>query len=107
MMLFLDADAHGRVPRTTMKAFTARAIAKARPVTERLAGSLLDAVWVRGQMDLVSEFAYELPIQVIAQLLGVPPVDFPVIKEFAYDFARGSEFSPVETDRSQIGRAHV
>ena len=89
MMLFLDSDAHARVRRITMKAFTARAIAKLRPVTEYLAASLLDAVWASGQMDLVSEFAYELPIQVIAQLLGVPPADFPVIKEFAYDFARG------------------
>jgi cytochrome P450 len=101
MMLFLDSDAHARVRRITMKAFTARAIAKLRPVTVHLAGSLLDAVVARGHMDLVSEFAYELPIQVIAQLLGVPPADFPVIKEFAYDFARGSELSPVETDRTR------
>jgi len=101
MMLFLDSDAHDRVRRITMKAFTARAIGKVRPVTEQLAGSLLDAVQARGEMDLVSEFAYELPIGVIAQLLGVPPADFPVIKEFAYDFARGSELSPLETDRTR------
>jgi cytochrome P450 len=101
MMLFLESDAHDRVRRITMKAFTARAISKVRPVTEQLAGSLLDAVWARGEMELVSEFAYELPIVVIAQVLGVPPVDFPVVKEFAYDFARGSELSPVETERTR------
>jgi hypothetical protein len=101
MMLFLDSDAHGRVRRITMKAFTARAIARVRPVSERVAGSLLDAVVDRGEMDLVSEFSHELPIRVIAQLLGVPLVDFPAIEEFAYDFARGSEFSPVETDRTR------
>jgi cytochrome P450 len=101
MMLFLDSDAHDRVRRITMKAFTARAIGRVRPVTEQFAGSLLDAVEARGEMDLMTEFAYELPILVISQLLGVPPADFPVIKDFAYDFARGSELSPVETDRSR------
>jgi cytochrome P450 len=101
MMLFLDSDSHGRVRRLTMKAFTARAIGEVRPVTEQLAASLLDAVVARGEMDLVSEFAYELPIRVIAQLLGVPASDFPVIERFASDFARGSELSPVETDRTR------
>jgi pimeloyl-[acyl-carrier protein] synthase len=101
MMLFLESGEHAQVRRITMKAFTARAIGQVRPVTEQLAGSLIDAVQARGEMDLVSEFAYELPIRVIAQLLGVPTADFPVIREFAYDFARGSELSPVETDRTR------
>jgi cytochrome P450 len=101
MMLFLEPEAHDRVRRIAAKAFTARSIARVRPVTEELARSLLDAVQARGEMVLVSEFAYELAIRVIAQLVGVPTSDFGVIEQYAYDFARGSELSPVETDRTR------
>src|SRR4051812_39696460 len=52
MMLFLEPDAHDRVRRIAMKAFTARSIAKVRPLTEQLAASLLDDVQPRGEMDL-------------------------------------------------------
>src|SRR5207249_1217274 len=78
-----------------------RSIAKVRPITERTAGTLIDAVRDRSEMDLVSEFAYDLPIMVITQLLGVPEGDFPVIRGIASDFVRGSELSPVETDRTR------
>ena len=101
MMLFLESDAHARVRRIVMKAFTPRAIAKVRPITERTAGALIDGLFARAEMDLVTEFAYELPIIVITQLLGVPPDDFQYIESIAYDLARGSELSPVETDRTR------
>src|SRR5438552_2788834 len=62
MMLFLESEDHARVRRIVIKAFTPRSVAKVRPITERTAGALLDAVKDRGEMDLVSEFAYDLPI---------------------------------------------
>jgi cytochrome P450 len=101
MMLFLESEAHARVRRIVMKAFTPRSIAKVRPITERTAELLLDRVRDRGEMDLVTEFAYELPIMVITQLLGVPESDFSFIDSIASDFARGSELSPVENDRTR------
>jgi cytochrome P450 len=100
-MLFLESEDHARVRRIVVQAFTPRSIARVRPITERIAGELIARVARQGEMDVVSEFAYPLPIKVIAQLLGVPETDFPEIERYAWDFARGSEFSAVENERTR------
>jgi hypothetical protein len=100
-MLFLESEDHARVRRIVVKAFTPRSIARVRPITERIAGELVDRVGPQGEMDVVTEFAYPLPIKVIARLLAVPEGDFPEIERSARDFARGSEFSAVENDRTR------
>ncbi|MBO0793751.1 MAG: cytochrome P450, partial [Ktedonobacteraceae bacterium] len=40
---------------------------------QRLADELLDKAQSQGQMDLVRDFAYPLPINVISEMLGIPP----------------------------------
>jgi pimeloyl-[acyl-carrier protein] synthase len=100
MMLFLESAQHARVRRLVVSAFTPRSIEKTRPVTERFATELLDELTPNREMDVVAEFAYPLPFRVIAHLLGVPDSDFGIIERYAYDFARGSEPSPVVTERT-------
>ena len=46
-----------------------------RPRVQAIADELLDAVEARGEMDLAAEYAFPLPITVIAELLGVPTAD--------------------------------
>ena len=43
-----------------------------RPRIQSIADELLDAVEARREMDLSAEYAFPLPITVIAELLGVP-----------------------------------
>jgi cytochrome P450 len=100
-MLFLESEDHARVRRIVAHAFTPRAIARVRPITERISGELLDRVAALGEMDVVAGFAYPLPVKVIARLLGVPESDLPEIERYAWDFARGSELSAVEDDRTR------
>ena len=100
MMLFLESAQHARVRRLVVSAFTPRSIEHVRPVTQHFADALLDELAPRGEMDVVSEFAYPLPFRVIAHLLGVPDTDFGIIERYAYDFARGSEPSPVVNERT-------
>lgn len=101
MMLFLESEQHAHVRRIVVKAFTPRAIAAVRPITERYATELLDAVEPDGGMDLVSQFAVPLPFRVIAHVLGVPESDFALIQRHADDFARGSELAVEADDRSR------
>lgn len=101
MMLFLESEQHAHVRRIVVKAFTPRAIAAVRPITERCAVELLDAVEGDGGMDLVSQFAVPLPFRVIAHVLGVPEADFPLLERHADDFARGSELAVEADDRSR------
>src|SRR5262249_48977498 len=62
------------------KGFTPRYIESLRPQIQHMADELLDAVQDQGQMDLVQDFAYPLPINVISDMLGVPQVDRPQIR---------------------------
>jgi cytochrome P450 len=100
-MLFLEVGDHARVRRIVVKAFTPRAIARVRPLTQQIAGELIERIAPQREMDVVSEFAYDLPFQVIARVLGIPSSDVPVIAQHSWDFARGSELSAVENDRTR------
>ncbi|MFZ0342417.1 MAG: cytochrome P450, partial [Gaiellaceae bacterium] len=57
------------------KAFTPRMIERLRPRIREIADELIGRVSATGEMELVSEFAFPLPITVIAELLGVPIAD--------------------------------
>jgi cytochrome P450 len=74
-MLNKDGDDHRRLRRLVTKAFTPRMVEQLRPRIQEIADRLIDGVATRGEMDLVEEFAFPLPITVIAELLGVPVAD--------------------------------
>jgi cytochrome P450 len=90
-MVFAEASPHQRLRTLVVRAFTPRAIARWRPIAERVANELCDGVAADGGMELVQQFNYELPFNVIAHILGVPRSDFPYIKQLAWDFARAGE----------------
>ena len=74
-MLNRDGDDHRRLRRLVTKAFTPRMVEELRPRIQAIADELLDSVEERGEMDLSAEYAFPLPITVIAEMLGVPSAD--------------------------------
>jgi cytochrome P450 len=74
-MLNRDGDDHRRLRRLATKAFTPRMVEQLRPRVQEIADDLIDAVEERGQMEIVEEYAFPLPITVIAELLGIPVAD--------------------------------
>ncbi len=74
-LLTRDGDDHRRLRRLVSKAFTPRMVEQLRPRIESIADELLDATESRGAMDLVDDYAFPLPIIVIAELLGIPAED--------------------------------
>ena len=74
-MLSKDGDDHRRLRRLVTKAFTPRMVDQLRPRIQEIADELIDGVEPRGHMDLVEEFAFPLPMMVIAELLGIPNND--------------------------------
>lgn len=72
MMLFTDPPDHTRLRTLVHRAFTPRVVESYRPLVQRIVDQLLDAAAVRGEIELIGEFAYPLPVTVIAHMLGVP-----------------------------------
>ena len=74
-MLTVDPPDHTRLRSLVSKAFTPRMIEQLRPRIQQITDELLDAVQERGEMDLINDFAYPLPITVISEMLGIPVTD--------------------------------
>ena len=82
-MLNRDGDDHRRLRRLVTKAFTPKVVQQLRPRIQEIADELIDAVAARGSMDLSAEYAFPLPITVIAELLGVPTEDRDRFKQWS------------------------
>jgi cytochrome P450 len=93
VMVWQEPEPHQRVRNLVKAAFTPRAIARWRPIAERVANELCDALEGADHAELVEQYNYELPFNIIAHILGIPEEDFPTIKQLAWDFARAGEKS--------------
>ncbi|GCE07548.1 cytochrome P450 family protein [Dictyobacter aurantiacus] len=76
-MLSVDPPDHTRLRGLVSKVFTPRMIEQLRPRIQQITDELLDTVQERGEMDLIAEFAFPLPITVICEMLGIPVQDRP------------------------------
>lgn len=74
-LLNTDPPDHTRLRTLVSKAFTPRMIEQLRPRIQQITDELLDAVQNKGQMDLIADFAFPLPIIVILEMLGIPTTD--------------------------------
>jgi cytochrome P450 len=88
--LFADPPDHERLRALVSKAFTPRLIEQMRGRVQEVADALLDTVQDRGEMDLIDDYAYPLPITVIAELLGVPAEDRYKFREWAVTAVSGN-----------------
>lgn len=75
LMVNMDPPIHTRHRRLVNKGFTPRMVSQLEERIVWRANEILDRVCERGECDLVTEVSSELPLQVIAELLGVPEED--------------------------------
>jgi cytochrome P450 len=75
VILGMDPPRHIKYRGIVQKAFTPRIIAAQEEHIRGRIDALLDNICERGECDLVKELSIELPLQVIAELLGVPQGD--------------------------------
>jgi cytochrome P450 len=71
-LVFNDPPLHTRVRRLIMGAVNQRAIARMEPGLVALVERLLDRMAEKGRVDLIDDFAAQIPIEVIGNLLDVP-----------------------------------
>lgn len=87
-MLLLNPPDHTRLRTLVTKAFTPRVVENMRPRIQELVDELLDQVQGKGQMDVIADLAYPLPVIVVAGMLGVPVEDRDKFKVWTRDLAR-------------------
>lgn len=75
MMLNMDPPVHTRYRRLVNKGFTPRIVRDLEATIIDYADTIIDNVCERGRADFVEELSAELPLLVIAELLGVPTAD--------------------------------
>ena len=75
-MLELEPPTHTRLRGLVLRAFTSRRIAGLAPEIEAVAAQLL-ADLPQGPFDLIPAFCTQLPVRIIARLLGVPEAMWP------------------------------
>jgi cytochrome P450 len=80
----MDPPRHRQLRNLVSQAFTPRMVAQLEPRITAITNELLDHVADAGEMDVVRDLAYPLPVTVIAELLGIPA-------ELREDFKRWSD----------------
>jgi cytochrome P450 len=79
----MDPPEHHKLRRLVSQSFTPRRVADLAPRIAEIANELLDELSGSEQLDLVRQFAYPLPVTVIAELLGVPIADRELFRGWA------------------------
>jgi pimeloyl-[acyl-carrier protein] synthase len=104
-MLDRDPPDHTRLRGLVSKAFTPKALERLRPDIQQIVNTLLDKVERHGEMDLIDEFAYPLPVNVICDMLGVPVKDHERFKQWGLDIARGLDAIMLPPDSEVLQRS--
>ena len=73
MMLMMDPPKHTKLRLLVNKGFTPRMISRLEEHIRDTTNGIIDEVAARGECDFVVDVAAELPLQVIAEMRGVPP----------------------------------
>jgi cholest-4-en-3-one 26-monooxygenase len=75
MMLNMDPPQHVRFRNLVKHGFIPKMIALLEPKIRMRVREVVDRVAMKGTCDFVTDIAQELPLQVIAEMIGVPPED--------------------------------
>ena len=83
-LLVTEPPDHTRYRKLVTRVFTMRAVERLRERTEEIAADLLDALEPRAtsSVDLVEAYCAQLPVTVIAEILGVPEAERATVLDF-------------------------
>jgi len=104
MMLNMDPSMHTRYRRLVNKGFTPKMVRDLEAKIVGYADDIIDSVCERGSADFVEEIAAELPLLVIAEILGVPRQD----RRQVFDWSNrmiGSEDPEYQISEAAAGEA--
>ena len=106
LMLTMDAPEHTRYRKLVNRGFTPRQMRMLEPRLRELTAKIIDEVIEQGGCDYVVDVAAELPLQVIAEMLGVPMEDRHKLFEWSNRMI-GSEDPEYQVSQEEVMGAQV
>ncbi|MEW1720011.1 cytochrome P450 [Streptomyces sp. NPDC093109] len=106
-MLELEPPDHTRIRRLVSKAFTPRTVEQLQPYVQKLAAELVGRLVDEGGGDLLTAVAEPLPVAVIAEMLGVPEEDRPLLRPWSAAICAMYELNPPEETARQAVTASL
>jgi cytochrome P450 len=95
-ILEMEPPDHTRLRRLISAAFARGHVERLRPWVQELAGNLVDAMVERSggiePVDVLSGMAEQLPVDVVAELLGVPHADRPLLRPWSNAIVKMYEY---------------
>ncbi|MFN3216912.1 MAG: cytochrome P450 [Acidimicrobiales bacterium] len=104
LMLSMDPPRHTRYRKLVNRGFTPRMISLLDDYLENRTAMILDRVCEKGTADFVTDIAAELPLQAIAEMMGIPLEDRQKIFEWTNKMI-GTDDPDFVTSHDEIGAA--
>ncbi len=82
-LVFNDPPLHGRVRRIIIGALSPRVVGGMEAGVSALVDGLLDGLEAKDEVDAIAGFAAAIPVEVIGNLLGVPPAERGPLREWS------------------------
>jgi cytochrome P450 len=89
MMLLMDRPEHARLRRIVAPHFTRDALQRWRPAIEEIAHGACDALPLGAPVDAVGSLAVPVPVDVIAELLGISRADRAAFRAWSEQIVKG------------------
>jgi hypothetical protein len=93
-LVFSDPPLHTRVRRILMGALNQKAIARMEAGVSAIVERLLDALEAKAAPDLIEDFAAQIPVEVIGNLLGIPRTERGPLREWSLAILSALEPAP-------------
>ena len=100
-ILNTDSIDHVRLRKPLVKVFAASRIRALEPFAYQVAHKLVDEFIQQGHAEIISQFAYCLPFEVILHLLGLPSQDLEIVREWVHDWLMLST-TPLPEDQQVV-----
>ena len=98
MMIITDPPEHDRARRKAMRHFgpphSPHVIPNMESECVRIVNAMLDKAKGKTRIDVVDDYAYPLPVEVICRIMGVPLQDEPQLHTWIADMMAGAEVGP-------------
>ena len=89
-LIAVDPPRHSRLRKIANTAFMPPVIARFEEQARQLVNNLMDEVLEKGDVDIVNDFAAQVTVGMITNILGLPAEDWPKIRQWTTDISNNA-----------------